>query len=106
MHQIVIVTTTLPSSMSNNEMLMFKSKFVEAKLSACAQSNKINSTYSWDDKLVSEDEWRIIFKTTTNRVDELISAITKSHPYDIPQIVHRIEITTKEYSSWVEAQVS
>jgi periplasmic divalent cation tolerance protein len=106
MHQIAIVTTTLPSSMSNNEMLMFKSKLVEAKLSACAQSNKINSTYSWGDKLVSEDEWRIIFKTATNRVDELISAITKAHPYDLPQIIHRTEIATKEYSTWVEEQVS
>ena len=106
MHQIAIVTTTLPNSMSINEVIMFKSKFVEAKLSTCAQSNKINSTYTWNDKLVTEDEWRIIFKTATNRVDELISAITKAHPYDLPQIVHRTEIATKEYSTWVEEQVS
>jgi periplasmic divalent cation tolerance protein len=106
MHQIAIVTTTLPSATSIHMVKSFKLKFVKAKLSACAQSNKINSTYSWDDKLVSEDEWRIIFKTTTNRVDELITAITKAHPYEIPQIVHRVEYTTKEYFTWVEAQVS
>ena len=106
MYHISIVTTTLPDSMSKEEVMSFKSRFVEAKFSACAQSNKIHSTYSWDDELLHPNEWRIIFKTPVNKVDDLISALIKAHPYDVPQIVHRTEITTKEYSSWVEAQVS
>ena len=106
MYQIAIVTTTLPDSMSIEEVTTFKSIFIEAKLAACVQSKKINSTYSWDENLISEKEWEIIFKTGINKVDELISSISKEHDYEIPQITHRIEYSTKEYSSWIEDQVS
>ncbi len=105
MQSIVIVTTTLPYSMPIGQVLEYKNKLIESKLCACAQSNKINSTYFWDGEIISEDEWNLSIKTTTNNLDDLISLITNTHPYEIPQITHKIESTTEEYSNWVSNQV-
>ena len=105
MQSVVIVTTTLPNSMSIEQILQYKNKLIESKFCACAQSNKINSTYIWDGEIISEDEWEISVKTTKNNLEDLISTIENTHPYDIPQITHNLESTTDEYANWVSDQV-
>ena len=106
MNHVVIVTTTLPFSMSNDEVIEFKTKFLQSKLSACSQSKKINSTYFWEGEIISEHEWEISFKTTAKNLDELISTISKEHPYEIPQITHGVELSTEEYVNWISMQVN
>nr|AIF03433.1 hypothetical protein [uncultured marine group II/III euryarchaeote KM3_167_A05] len=44
-------------------------------------------------------------KTTKNHQDSLISALVENHPYDVPQIIHRLEETSSEYFNWVKQQV-
>tara|TARA_B100000809_G_scaffold91155_1_gene89688 strand:- start:40 stop:363 length:324 start_codon:yes stop_codon:yes gene_type:complete len=105
MASIVVVTTTLPIEWTTQQITELKTKLISQQLAACVQSVKINSTYSWEGEIVSEDEWRLTIKTTPNRQESLISTLVESHPYDVPQIVHRIEQSSSEYSDWVKQQV-
>jgi periplasmic divalent cation tolerance protein len=105
MASIVVVTTTLPIEWTTEQITMLKTKLISQQLAACVQSEKINSTYSWQGEIVSEDEWRLTMKTTSNRQESLISTLVEAHPYDVPQIVHRIEQSNSEYSDWVKQQV-
>jgi periplasmic divalent cation tolerance protein len=105
MASIVVVTTTLPIEWTMQQITELKTKLISQQLAACVQSEKINSTYSWEGEIVSEDEWRLTIKTTINRQESVISTLIENHPYDVPQIVHRIEQSSSEYSDWVKQQV-
>jgi periplasmic divalent cation tolerance protein len=105
MASIVVVTTTLPIEWSTQQITELKTKLISQQLAACVQSVKINSTYLWEGEIVSEDEWRLTIKTTINRQESVISTLIENHPYDVPQILHRIEQSTSEYSDWVKQQV-
>ncbi len=105
MGSIVVVTTTLPIEWTKEQILKLKTNLISQQLAACVQSDKINSTYSWEGEIVSEDEWRLTIKTTKKRQESLISAIVEDHPYDVPQIIHRQEDASPEYFNWVKQQV-
>jgi len=105
MASIVVVSTTLPIEWTLQQITELKTKLISQQLAACVQSEKINSTYSWEGEIVSEDEWRLTIKTTINRQESVISTLIENHPYDVPQIVHRIEQSSSEYSDWVKQQV-
>ena len=106
MESIVVVTTTLPIEWTTVQIMKLKTKLISQQLAACVQSDKINSTYSWEGEIVSEDEWRLTIKTTKKHQDSLISALVENHPYDVPQIIHRLEGTSPEYYNWVKQQVT
>ncbi|MBR86739.1 MAG: hypothetical protein CMM29_08095 [Rhodospirillaceae bacterium] len=101
MLEVAIVTTTLPISYSNEEVKAFNNNALSNNLCACTQSNKITSSYKWDNQIITEEEWKISFKTSNNKLNDLINFITLNHPYDVPQITHQIVKTTKEYFDWL-----
>lgn len=105
MASIIVVTTTLPIEWTTEQIMELKTKLISQQLAACVQSDKINSTYSWEGEIVSEEEWRLTIKTTKKRQEYLILALVDIHPYDVPQITHRIEQSSSEYSNWVKQQV-
>jgi periplasmic divalent cation tolerance protein len=105
MARIVVVSTTLPIEWTLQQITELKTNLISQQLAACVQSTKINSTYSWQGEIVCEDEWCLTIKTTPNRQKSLISTLVESHPYSVPQIVHRLEETSLEYSDWVKQQV-
>ncbi len=105
MTEILVVTTTLPIEWTSEQIMAFKTKLISQQLAACVQSHKINSTYLWEGEIVSEDEWRLTIKTTKIHKESLISTLIENHPYDVPQIIHRLEESSSEYTTWVNNQV-
>lgn len=103
MSEIMVVSTTLPSDMTESAVHTFIMEFIETNLAACAQHHLVNSIYSWKGDVVSEREWRIIFKTSESRLTHLIDAIEEKHPYEVPQINWVSERATKSYRKWVES---
>jgi periplasmic divalent cation tolerance protein len=63
-------------------------ELVENRLAACANLvPRIVSTYWWDNRVCEEEEALIIVKTTRELVGDLIAAVKKSHPYEVPAIL-------------------
>ena len=75
---------------------------VESKLAACAQIHPVTSIYSWDEKLHTDPEFRLVIKTKSTLYPELESVIVKNHGYDVPQIVKvPIEDGYTPYMDWI-----
>ena len=85
--RIHIVQTTLPGTWIEAEIGSFSQMLLEAG-AACVQHSPIQSTYKWEGKIESSSEWRLQLKTSQSRLESVLSALKKSHPYEVPQIIH------------------
>lgn len=61
---------------------------VEHKLAACVGFLPgLKSTYRWEGKVEHTEECVMFLKTATDKVDILINAVKKMHPYEVPCIL-------------------
>ena len=76
---------------------------VERKLAACVQISEIRSFYSWNDAVQDEKEFRILFKTTSERYQSVEDAIRELHSYELPAIhAFAFEHVYAPYAAWIE----
>jgi periplasmic divalent cation tolerance protein len=78
---------------------------VEAQLAACAQiDGPITSYYSWEGRIESAQEYRLVFKLLPEQTVAMEAWISAHHPYDTPEwIVVRAEHVSGKYLSWARA---
>lgn len=100
MTDVVQVVTTTDSRESADALAR---GLVEARLAACVQvDGPISSTYWWEDKAETDEEWRLTVKTAAARYDELNAWITAHHSYDTPEILAcPVSHGHSGYVSWV-----
>ena len=79
---------------------------VEARVAACAQVvGPITSTYWWEGKIETAEEWQVTFKTTTQRYAALEENIRAHHSYDVPEILCTpVMAGNPAYLEWLTAQ--
>ncbi|WP_033424220.1 divalent-cation tolerance protein CutA [Actinomadura flavalba] len=99
----VQVTTTVDA---RDEAAELARAAVADRLAACAQLvGPIQSTYWWEDEIETAEEWMVLFKTTTDRFDELASLITDLHSYDTPEIIGTpVTAGSLDYLTWIAEQ--
>lgn len=78
-------------------------EMVERRLAACVQITAIHSVYRWQGAVCEDDEQRLLFKTTPDRVDELLAALRERHPYDLPalHVLGPVQANAA-YADWVD----
>ena len=101
--EIWVVKTTLPKSWLGFEVASFAQELVEQG-AACIQHHLVTSTYSWEGSVQSEEEWALAIKVSNSNKDKIVEIISKSHPYDVPQIICMQCSTSEEYGNWVNSQ--
>ena len=75
---------------------------VERRLAACAQVSAIESVYAWQGAIESDEEYRILFKTSADCYERLEAAILELHSYDLPAIVgFEFSRAFEPYVDWV-----
>ena len=74
---------------------------VKKKLAACANTFPIGSFYYWDNTLVEDNEFVLIFKTLLNKYKELEKNIKKLHSYKLPAIIKINAESNREYENWI-----
>jgi len=76
---------------------------IEEKLAACVQLNKIESIYSWKNKICESQEILLNIKTKKKLFGEIKSTILKLHSYDVPEIIE-IDISnmSKNYIKFIK----
>ena len=98
MKLVAVVTTvaTLADAKRLAEMV------VRRGLAACAQISAIESVFRWHGEVRTENECRIVFKTTAERYDDIERALLELHPYDLPEI-HAVALDRVHaaYAAWV-----
>ncbi|SOD65167.1 divalent cation tolerance protein [Streptomyces zhaozhouensis] len=81
---------------------------VERRLAACAQiDGPVTSVYRWEGRIETDAEWRVLFKTTAARYDELAAHIEETHDYDTPEIIATpITRGSDAYLAWLGAETT
>ena len=102
MQKISTVYTTLPTS---NEAELLASLAVESRLAACVNIiPTMTSMYIWEDKIEKQSEIILIFKSSTQNVNDLVALIKDNHPYSVPAILVTDVQTTADFFDYIQAQ--
>jgi periplasmic divalent cation tolerance protein len=79
------VSTTLDTRDAAAELA---ASAVRARLAACAQVlGPVTSTYRWQGRVETAQEWLVVFKTAADRYQELAAHLRERHPYELPEII-------------------
>jgi periplasmic divalent cation tolerance protein len=98
MKPIAVVTTVA----NREEAQRLARALVERKLAACAQISQIESVYRWKGEVQQEPEFRILFKTTDERYEQVESTIRDLHSYELPAIhAFALEHVFPAYAAWI-----
>ena len=81
----LLVLTNLPDRESATAMA---TALVERGLAACVNNlGACRSTYRWQGRIESAEEFPLLIKTTADRYPALEAAVGELHPYDVPELV-------------------
>jgi len=80
---------------------------VERRLAACAQViGPITSTYWWQGKIESAEEWLCVIKSRQDLYERLEQAIREVHPYEVPEILAVPVVEgSRDYLAWLDHQL-
>lgn len=80
---------------------------LQGRLGACVQVvGPVHSTYWWEGRLESAEEWLCLVKTTAARVDEAVAEIGRRHSYETPEVtVTPIVGGARGYLQWIDEEV-
>ena len=101
----LIVCTTLPETFEVEE---FARVLVEERLTACVQMFvPVKSVYRWKEEIEWATERPVQIKTTTRRIDALISRIRRLHPYEVPEIlIFAVDKAGQDYENWIRKETA
>ena len=101
-NKLSLIKTTLPGTWREFEVTSFAQTLIEAG-AACIHHHKVSSTYKWEGKIQSENEWSLQIKVSKSNKQAVVDLIEKNHPYDVPQILSHELNSNQEYFDWVES---
>jgi periplasmic divalent cation tolerance protein len=80
---------------------------VEGCLAGCVQViGPISSTYRWQGKIETDEEWLCLIKTHAERYAQVEEAIRELHSYDEPEILAMPVVDgSPGYLGWLSEQV-
>lgn len=104
MTDYTLVTTATDSA---EEARTLANALVAARLAACAHIEETDSVYWWEGAVQHSHEWRVEFKTTSVRLEQLKAELLARHSYETPQlIVTPILDGSAAYLSWLTAETA
>ena len=95
-----LVLCTCPNDNVAKEIAQY---LVTEKLAACVNIiTGITSIYKWQGNLESVQEVQLLIKSIDKHFDLITKAISKLHPYDIPEIIAlNIQQGDANYLNWI-----
>jgi periplasmic divalent cation tolerance protein len=98
-----IVTTTA----TKDEAQRIAAALVERRLAACVQVlGTITSTFRWEGRIETSEEWQCIVKTRRGLYDLVEKAILELHSYDVPEILATPVVAgSQAYLDWLSGEV-
>ena len=100
MDNIIILSNT--NSLDSAETI--GNFLVKEKLAACVNIiPKIKSIYSWENKIVKDEEYLMLIKTKQSLFEQVKEKITLLHPYEVPEIISIvINNGNNNYLEWIK----
>lgn len=78
---------------------------LEKRLVACANLLPVTSLYHWEGKLEEAAEVAMLLKTRRSLVPQVVEAVGKLHPYEVPCVVgFELGAGNPDYYTWIDAE--
>lgn len=100
---VAVITTTVGSAEDAHRLAQ---AVVQSGCAACVQIEPITSHYLWQGELECTKEWRLVLKTDPAAVPDVLEWLDTQHPYEVPQLLVRMEHANSAYAAWVAEQVN
>jgi len=80
---------------------------LQQKLVACVNiHSQGTSLYHWQGEIVEDQEYLLLLKTHSQKINALRDTLLRLHPYDVPEfIVLDIEQGSTDYLHWIETSL-
>ena len=79
---------------------------MQNKLVAGSQISKVKSDYWWGGKIETKEEFKLEFRTRSDKVNEIVEVIKSIHDYHVPAISKtEIRCLTEEMEKWIDESV-
>ena len=80
---------------------------LDRRLAACVQINgPLTSLYKWEGKLVEDQEWLLIIKSSKEHYPELEKQVKQAHVYEVPEILAvSIDMGNEDYLNWLKREL-
>ncbi|MEI8375869.1 MAG: divalent-cation tolerance protein CutA [Planctomycetota bacterium] len=101
---IQVLTTTA----RREEAERIARELVELRLAACVQIvGPITSTYHWQGKIETGEEWQCLVKTRSDLFTRVEEAIRRIHSYEVPEILAvPVVAGSASYLAWLNAETT
>ena len=101
----VVVFITVPSREVAQQIANL---LVESNLAACVNIIPgISSIYQWQGEVEQDSELLLVAKTQRALFDQLVAAVVKNHPYDVPEVIALpIVAGSEEYLTWIRNETA
>ncbi len=103
--EVLLVITNFPDAETARSLA---NKLVAERLAACVNVlSPCFSTFSWQGKIETAEEYPVLIKTTLSRYATVQRLIKETHPYELPEIIAiSVEQGLPEYLAWVAAETN
>lgn len=98
-----LIITTI-DTIENAEFV--SSKIIEEKLAASVHYSPVRSIYWWDNKIVRDKEYEIVFRTSQSKHKALQKRIKELHPYELPEILTVNADGSMETAGWINSSTN
>ena len=104
MSELLQVATTTAQKQDAQQIA---AALIDERLAACVQIvGPITSTYRWQGRVETSQEWLCLIKTSREEYAAVDAAIAKLHPYDVPEIVATpIVDGSRSYLDWLHSEL-
>ena len=75
-------------------------QLIKRRLAACITLMPVQSCYRWQGEIERSEEVQLLIKTSSDRLEELLSALQALHSYDTPEILHMAAQAGAAYAAW------
>ena len=105
MSDFLIVSTT---AATQEDAQRIARAVLEPRLAACVQVvGPVSSTYWWQGKLETSQEWLCLIKTSMAHYPELEQAVCAAHKYEVPELVAvTIDAGSPDYLKWLGQELA
>ena len=105
MLEFVQITTTAGNRKDAEQIA---AELVSRRLAGCVQvSGPIQSTYRWQGKTETVEEWMCVAKTSRNKLPAIQNLLGEIHRYEVPELIATpIVDGSEKYLAWLAEQLS
>lgn len=100
-----IVLCTVPDKKTGKRIA---AELIEKQIAACVNiAGPVTSLYMWEGKVQDDEEYQLIIKTSSARLDDAYKTVCALHPYDVPEWLVLDNVSgSAAYVNWLQQIVT